>query len=117
MIYTKDNIVGVKYKVSGYEDGLTYEISGLDILADKPTISWLENDTNRTTNRYSLKRCLEYLNTGEWKPISEPTTPRQQADDLLSEFVEWHKEKYYGLDDNPPQFEDIQDFLTHKFGE
>lgn len=110
MIYTKDNIVGVKFTANSETE---YKISGIDGNGSC-IVTFKDDDGQMKQTTYTLNASIHYLNEGNWKPIKEPTTPRQQAGDLLSEFVE----HYNRHTDTSPLFpKDIQDFLTHKFGE
>lgn len=113
MIYTKDNIVGVKF--TAVLD-IPYTITGFD--ADWDVVIEWGGDKRAQRTTYEISNVLKWLNSGEWKVISQPTTPRQQAEDLLSEFVDYcvtHDERWKMF--TPAMQSNIQDFLTHKFGE
>ena len=111
MIYTKDNIVGVKFTTVL---DMPYTITGFD--ADWDVVIEWGGDKREQRATYEISNVLKWLNSGEWKVISQPTTPRQQADDLLSEFVDFVKSRFEN-GTAATSLQNVEDFLTHKFGE
>jgi hypothetical protein len=65
MKYTKDNIIGLKFK-TGLRGETVYKIVGYSNYSNNLETEWYENGQRKTSTAYGDKAAIHYLNAGTW---------------------------------------------------